>query len=341
MTKSAVFGSVGPALALFALMSPAHSTSARTWVSGAGSDSNTCTRSAPCATFAFAYSQTSAGDEIDVLDPGDFGGLTITHSISINGGSGARIPVSGTITISAEASDVVSLLGLEIHGNNSNLVGIWLTSGGALNIQNCLIQQFTGASNAAGIFISPSSGTTEVTIQNTTIKQNSAGVVFQPAGGAVVTASVDRARIDQNTGDGLRADGGGGGSVTVALSNSSVSMNTGNGVNAVSGSSSNATINLKNDVIASNGLAGIQSNGASGGTAQVTVENSTLSRNGTNINAVSGGLVNASGNNLLTDPSGTGSGPTVGAPPTSFQVNMAFAEGGGSNLFINAVKHGR
>jgi len=52
-------------------------------VSGVGDDANPCSRTAPCQTFAGAYDETSAGGEIDCLDPGGFGGLVITHAISI------------------------------------------------------------------------------------------------------------------------------------------------------------------------------------------------------------------------------------------------------------------
>src|SRR5580704_19727516 len=62
---------------------PAHAQATRTWVSGVGDDANPCSRTAPCKTFAGAISKTAAGGEIDCLDPGGFGGLTITHAISI------------------------------------------------------------------------------------------------------------------------------------------------------------------------------------------------------------------------------------------------------------------
>ena len=45
---------------------PAQATSSRTWVSGTGTDSGTCNRAAPCATFAFALTQTSAGGEVNL-----------------------------------------------------------------------------------------------------------------------------------------------------------------------------------------------------------------------------------------------------------------------------------
>src|SRR5574341_1757189 len=69
----------------------------RTWVSGVGDDVNPCSRTAPCKTFAGAISKTAAGGEIDVLDPGAFGVVTITKAITIDGGGEVgRVLASGT-----------------------------------------------------------------------------------------------------------------------------------------------------------------------------------------------------------------------------------------------------
>ncbi|PYQ51096.1 MAG: hypothetical protein DMF59_08935, partial [Acidobacteria bacterium] len=63
----------------------ANAQASRTWVSGVGDDANPCSRTAPCKTFAGAISKTAAGGEISVLDPGGFGAVTITKSITIEG----------------------------------------------------------------------------------------------------------------------------------------------------------------------------------------------------------------------------------------------------------------
>jgi hypothetical protein len=43
-----------------------------------------CSRTAPCKTFAGAISKTAAGGEINCLDPGGYGTVTITKSITID-----------------------------------------------------------------------------------------------------------------------------------------------------------------------------------------------------------------------------------------------------------------
>src|SRR5215813_51446 len=134
--------------------SAAQAQTTRTWVSGVGSDANPCSRTAPCKTFAGAISKTAAGGEIDVLDPGAYGAVTITKAITIDGGGGqvASILASGGINginVSAGASDVVTLRNLRINGvegtpSGGGLNGIRYLSGGGLHVEDCYIFGFTG-----------------------------------------------------------------------------------------------------------------------------------------------------------------------------------------------------
>src|SRR5476649_2486273 len=135
-------------LALGAQSASAQAT--RTWVSGVGDDANPCSRTAPCKTFAGAISKTAAGGEISVLDPGGFGAVTITKSISlVNDQSGeAGILASGTngITVNAGPNDIVNLLCLFIIGpppTTPGLNGVRFLAGKTLNIQNSVIKNFT------------------------------------------------------------------------------------------------------------------------------------------------------------------------------------------------------
>src|SRR5213595_1499896 len=67
-----------------AFVSLAQAQATRTWVSGVGDDANPCSRTAPCKTFAGAISKTAACGEINALDPGGFGAVTITKSMTID-----------------------------------------------------------------------------------------------------------------------------------------------------------------------------------------------------------------------------------------------------------------
>src|SRR5277367_1461836 len=115
----------------------AHAQATRTWVSGVGDDANPCSRTAPCKTWAGAISKTAAGGEMDALDPGGFGAVTITKSITLDGGGGqvASVLVAGTngIVVQAGAADTVILRNLRLNGisgtGTGGLNGILFTSG--------------------------------------------------------------------------------------------------------------------------------------------------------------------------------------------------------------------
>lgn len=188
----------------------------RTWVSGVGDDVNPCSRTAPCKTFAGAISKTAAGGEIDALDPGGFGAVTITKSITINGiGTYASILVAGTngITINAGSNDEVTIRNINMFGYSSTLSGINYLAGGRVNIENCNINNFdiaginanTSASGklyvsnttissskalSIGINITPGSGATDsawASINNVTIRTPNAGI--KTTGKSLVTVS--------------------------------------------------------------------------------------------------------------------------------------------------------
>jgi hypothetical protein len=301
----------GLVLAVCAPLSSAHAQATRTWVSGVGDDANPCSRTAPCKTFAGAISKTAAAGEINVLDPGGFGALTITKSISIidDGVGEAGVLVSGTngITISAAATDKVILRGLIIDGLNASPNGVQINTAANVSIQNCVIMEFN---TGAGVAVTPNTNNVMVQIQDSTMTLNGSGVLVLPTGGATATLSIEHTRIVNNSGGGFKADGTGGGvpggTVKGALSDSTISLNASNGVNGVSGSSGNVRLNLTRDVISSNALVGIQANQSSGGAVGINVDDTSLSNNGTAINSISGGQVLSYGNNQTTGAAGTG-----------------------------------
>src|SRR5256884_8606878 len=85
--------------------SMAQAQATRTWVSGVGDDLNPCSRTAPCKTFAGAISKTFINGEIDCLDEGGFGAVTITKSITIEGTYGGGF---GSILASGTTGVVIS-----------------------------------------------------------------------------------------------------------------------------------------------------------------------------------------------------------------------------------------
>jgi hypothetical protein len=141
-------------IGLLAALAPVavHAQATRTWISGVGDDVNPCSRTAPGKTFAGAISKTAAGGEIDCLDPGGFGAVTVTKSMTLDGGSGqvASILASETngITINAGLSDVVIIRNIRFQGIVQNgfgpgLSAIRVIQCGMVVIQHCEIDGFS------------------------------------------------------------------------------------------------------------------------------------------------------------------------------------------------------
>src|SRR5689334_13850946 len=143
------FAILGTTLTTALFTAPAHAQATRTWVSGVGDDANPCSRTAPCKTWAGAISKTAPGGEIDALDPGGFGAVTITKSITIDGGGGQvastlASAVNG-IVIQAAATDFITIRNLRINGAGTTLGvnGIRVTAAAQVTIDNCDIFEFS------------------------------------------------------------------------------------------------------------------------------------------------------------------------------------------------------
>jgi hypothetical protein len=195
---------LSPALVLVALVLPssAFGQATRTWVSGVGDDANPCSRTAPCKTFAGAISKTAVKGEINCLDPGGFGGVTITKAITIKchyteGG----VLVSGTnaIVVNAPATDKVTLRGLDINGLGTGLNGVRILSAKVVQIFDSEIYQFTGA----GIDVNPSSAQMRVVVGRNHIHDTTIGVLNAPANNTIqfTTAVLRSNDIYDNTCD--------------------------------------------------------------------------------------------------------------------------------------------
>jgi hypothetical protein len=240
-------------LVLLTLSAAAQAQATRTWVSGVGDDANPCSRTAPCKTFAGAISKTATGGEINVLDPGGFGGVTITKSITISSeGFEAGVLVSGTnaIIINATTTSAVVLRGLDIEGLGTGLVGIKVLGGlGSLHVEKCTINNFRG-SNGSGIEVATSvAATTKVYIKDTIVRNNGqgtgGGIFINPGAGAIVKASLDNVRMENNT-FGIKVQGG---TSNISVNQSIAAGNTAEGFSAVT---SGAVLSIENSVATHN-----------------------------------------------------------------------------------------
>src|SRR5579864_5756143 len=268
----------------------------RTWVSGVGDDANPYSRTAPCKTFAGAISKTAAGGEIDALDPGGFGAVTITKAITIDGGGGqvASVLVSGTngIVVQAGPSDVVILRNLRINGIGTGINGIRFLSGKDLNVENCYIFGFT--TNGIDIALNQATASSAHII-NTVIKNNGgvgvrAANAVTPAVGVLVDQSymilnnigveaaqhahvtVSRSLASKNAADGLKSDDAATSDAQLTVSFSDSNLNT-NGVTAAPG----GTANVAFSNIGLNTTCGLNN---AGGTSFFTFGNNRLTGTG-------------------------------------------------------------
>jgi hypothetical protein len=296
-------GVLGAALSLSAVLSAgvAHAQATRTWVSGVGDDANPCSRTAPCKTFAGAISKTAAKGEINVLDPGGYGAVTITKSITIVADSvEAGVLVAGThaIVVNAAATDRVVLRGLDIEGVGTGLRGVQVLAAGEVHVERCTIHGFS----QAGIGFEPS-GAGQLFVRDSVLRGNNTGVVVHGAN-APVDAFVQRSSVDSNTGTGVRILEGS--SVTVA--DSFVTGNDGDGV-FVRAASTPAKVLVTGTTISANAGAGLSvGGGASLATARIGDDDVFANTKGLEIS--SNGQIVSFGDNHVVD-----NGSTV--PPSS------------------------
>ncbi len=238
----------------FLAASPAQAQAARTWVSGTGNDANPCSRTAPCRTFDQALTVTQPGGEINCLDAGDFGGLNITMSVTIScqaGTAGMVAQEFGTLgtRVHAATTDVVTVRGLDIKGQDYSGAGIFIESAKAVHIEKCTIRNVrANPVTAAGIFIGSVAATIFLFVEDTVISDNSVGIRLASTGGFKV-ASLKNVVITGSTSDGLQLPD------SNTYANVTKSIISGNGGSAVVAGSSSSTVNIDRSTIANNAVA--------------------------------------------------------------------------------------
>jgi hypothetical protein len=293
-TRLFLLGLLGLFVAAGFNVAPAQAQATRTWVSGVGDDANPCSRTAPCKTFAGSISKTAAGGEINCLDPGGFGGLTITKAISIICESGeAGVLVSGTngFTVSAGPNDVVFLKGLDFEGVGTSLAGIQFNSGAALHVDDCIIHGFQ-ASAAVGINFTPSGVNSKLNVRNSYISENGlgpttgGGIFIKPTGAGSALAVIDHTTTANNV-TGIRADGTGNAGVKLSVTNSNSSGNAQGGIVSFTPSGGPLVFVIVDSSTVSNNLGnGLNANGGT-----LNVSRSIISGNATSVASSNGGTL--------------------------------------------------
>jgi hypothetical protein len=292
--------------------SAAQAQATRTWVSGVGDDVNPCSRTAPCKTFAGAISKTAINGEIDVLDPGGFGTINITKSMTLDGTTGAgfgSILSSGVngiiINIPVGAANdplrTVRIRNLSINGTGSNgqsgLIGIKILNAANVYIENVVISDFSnrGISDeraAAG----------KLFVTDTIVRNNAqSGIVL--LAGAAVTATFDRVLSEGNGNAGFSISNGA--KVTARNVTSA-----GNAIGFYA--DTNATeLNLESCVSHGNGT-GIFAN--TPGTPTIRLSNCVVTNNTSNGLSIVAGAVQSFQNNKLAGNGGLQTGMSAANP---------------------------
>ena len=179
--------------ATFLFVSVVQAQANRTWVSGVGDDQNSCSRAAPCRTFAGAISKTITGGEITAMDAGGFGTVIIRKSITIEGtGVPASIHAAQAtgITIDipfrrqGDTKRAVRIRGLAINGLGNGVNGIRVIAARSVTVEDCVIDGF----NENGIHVQAGF----LFVRNTTIRNN-------VGTGITATAEVAGAAISDST----------------------------------------------------------------------------------------------------------------------------------------------
>lgn len=287
------------AVSFLALATVADAQATRTWVSGVGDDVNPCSRTAPCKTFAGAISKTATNGEINCLDPGGYGAVTITKSITIDcEDTQGSILASGTngvvvnITAVADTKKAVTLRGLSINGAGTGINGVRVLTANQVNLEEVVISGFT----THGVSLEMTTGTTNVSIESCAIRNNTGNGINTFIVGGNAKVDINNTRLNTNN-VGLNLSN----ATNASLSNATVNGNT-TGVQAAS-----ASVAVRASTI-SNNTTGLFASTS----GNIRVMDSIVSNNGTGL-SVSGGTLTSHISNVF-------AGNTANGAPSSSVV---------------------
>jgi hypothetical protein len=312
MRSSSLSLTIAATSLLLLAAAPAHAQASRTWVSGVGDDANPCSRTAPCKTFAGAISKTALNGEINCLDPGGFGAVTITKSITIDchevfasilnsGTNGINIPFDSFGA--ADVRKTVRLRNINFNGVDTGVNGIRITGGGVIAAGVVIIEDCTIDGNFAGAARGISderTGGGEIYVSNTTVRNTGQnGIFISPAvAGQRIDAALDNVRVQNTNNVGILI--GNNGRVIINRSVIAGNFQIGIGVSALQAA---AEVNISNSVVSSNGL-GI---GNLNGTVTIRLSNNDVSLN----NTAFFGVIQSHVNNRVQGNLAVGSTPTA------------------------------
>ncbi|HYJ04661.1 MAG TPA: hypothetical protein VEX43_05980 [Chthoniobacterales bacterium] len=298
MNSSKIIRFLSAAALVAAFSTLAHAQSPRTWVSGTGDDQNPCSRTAPCKTFAGAQSKTATGGEISVLDPGGFGGINITKSLTLNGdGTLAGILASGlatgiTVNITTNlTTDKVVVRNVSIQGAGTGTDGVRFLDGAELILDNVTISGFTDAGVDASL-----NQSSNLFLKNVRISKAGVGVRTQTTSGTV-SGAFENVAINGITNHGVECLN----NTILALRNLQTSRC---GLSGVRSSAATVDVSIENSVSSGNNI-GYE---APTGAGPIRIANCGMYYNNTNCSpaVLSAGNNRSAGNTTTNNPTPNG-----------------------------------
>jgi hypothetical protein len=271
---------------MLAVAPAAEAQATRTWVSGVGDDANPCSRTAPCKTFPGAISKTAAGGEISALDPGGFGAVTITKSITINGDgtlAGILASLTNGIIVSAAATDKVIIRNISINGAGNGLNGIRFLAGNQLTVENVTIAGFTG--NCISVELAT---TGRLLVHDTNLTKCATGVRVNTTAGQAV-AVLDNVRAQNMGSHGVEA-------ANLSFVTINRSMISNNNIDAVRAGLGSTIVNIQDSVLAFNNGAAVN---ASANLTRIRISDNAIINNNSGISIAAGGIVESTGRNRV------------------------------------------
>jgi hypothetical protein len=266
-------------LCALAFASSAFAVSPRVFVASSGSDTGSCSRSAPCRNFAYAVQQVDAGGELVALDTAGYGPIVIGKSISLYAAPGAVASITATtgadIAINAGLNDSIAIRGLLLNSSGSTY-GIDFVGGGTLQVDHCV---FTGFSSSVGAAVNIARGsgadTARATLDHIQIQNSFTGVNTSHGASGRIALAIRDAVIDNIANAAVRA-----GDNTFGVVTDSVITAAGTGIDTNATTNSDFTIlTLERCTFAFNATAISSGHAADLGLTYVRLANCIISEN--------------------------------------------------------------
>jgi hypothetical protein len=285
------------ALASWLSADAAYALNDHSWVSASTGSGTVCTRAVPCAFFSTAQAATNAGGVISVLDPGDYGSLIISKSLTVRAeGVDGGMAITGSsaflLSVFAGPSDIVMIEGLRLDGT-----GIVFGTGGEFHVVRCVITNSTLPGD--GILLesnSPSKLSVTDTVITNAGNSQGGGIVIRPQPGGNARVALERVTINGNT-FGIAADGSGStGGINMTIADSMIAGNRQDGIVATTSAGGAPIGLLVTNTKSVNNAFGIRSLGPN---VTVRVKNSDVTGNGAGLSFSGGGALLTYGNNAV------------------------------------------